>query len=98
MSFRSYWTRVLLEHLRNVRGDVSIKEVSDATMIRSQDIVDTLQGLGLVKYWKGSHLVHADPKTIQEHLAKMPPQTGVEVDPTCLHWQPLPQVQLRKRP
>ena len=36
VSFRSYWTRVLLEQLRNVKGDISIKEVSDATMIRGQ--------------------------------------------------------------
>jgi len=43
VSFRSYWTRVLLEALRNVKGDISIKEISDATMIRHQDIVDTLQ-------------------------------------------------------
>lgn len=43
VSFRSYWTRVLLEALRNVKGDISIKEISDATMIRGQDIVDTLQ-------------------------------------------------------
>ncbi|GIL75455.1 hypothetical protein Vretifemale_5236 [Volvox reticuliferus] len=43
VSFRSYWTRVLLEQLRNVKGDVSIKEMSDATMIRAQDIVETLQ-------------------------------------------------------
>ncbi len=43
VSFRSYWTRMLLEALRNVRGDVSIKEMSDLTMIRGQDIVDTLQ-------------------------------------------------------
>ena len=27
---------MLLEQLRNVRGDISIKEVSDATMIRAQ--------------------------------------------------------------
>eukprot|EP00983_Pelagomonas_calceolata_P122653 1160927-Pelagomonas_calceolata.AAC.3 len=50
VSFRSYWTRVLLDALRNVKGDISIKEISDATMIRGQDIVDTLQvcvGLGL---------------------------------------------------
>jgi hypothetical protein len=55
VSFRSYWTRVLLEALRNVKGDISIKEISDATMIRGQDIVDTLQvcvgGLSSVKFF-----------------------------------------------
>lgn len=28
------------------------------------------QGLGLIKYWKGSHLIHADPKIVAEHYAK----------------------------
>ena len=43
VSFRSYWTKVLLEQLRSIKGDIAIKEISDATMIRGQDIVDTLQ-------------------------------------------------------
>ena len=43
VSFRSYWTRILLEQLRNVKGDVSIKDISEITMIRPQDIVETLQ-------------------------------------------------------
>jgi hypothetical protein len=46
VSFRSYWTRVLLDTLRHIKGDVSIKEISDMTMIRGQDIVDTLQVCG----------------------------------------------------
>ncbi|EFJ50209.1 hypothetical protein VOLCADRAFT_73914 [Volvox carteri f. nagariensis] len=98
VSFRSYWTRVLLEQLRNVKGDVSIKEMSDATMIRAQDIVETLQSLGLIKYWKGTHLIHADPRVVQEHWAKYAHQRVIEVDPACLHWQPLPTPTARKRP
>ena len=39
---------MLLEALRNVKGDISIKEISDATMIRVQDIVDTLQVRGVI--------------------------------------------------
>ncbi len=178
VSFRSYWTRVLLEQLRNVKGDVSIKEMAEATMIRGQDIVDTLQSLGLIKYWKGTHLIHADPKVrapgrgragfrslgeaeevwgargeaedggwhkmqrlaacsgqgftttqthgagccsshtrtraphtpptpfspaaplqvVQEHWSKYMHQRVIEVDPACLHWQPLPTTTARRRP
>jgi histone acetyltransferase MYST1 len=36
VSFRSYWTRVLLEHLKACRGDISVNEISKATMIREQ--------------------------------------------------------------
>lgn len=51
----------------------------------------------MVKYWKGTHLIHADPRAAQEHLAKMPSQLAIDVDPSSLHWQPLPQP-TRKRP
>jgi histone acetyltransferase MYST1 len=98
VSFRSYWTKVLLEHLRTVKGDVSIKEVSDATMIRGQDIVETLTNLGMIKYWKGTHLIHGDPKVAQDHLSKLPTQVTIDVDPTCLHWQPMLAAPSRKRP
>ena len=63
-----------------------------------QDIVDTLQSLGMIKYWKGTHLIHADPRIAQEHLAKIPSQVSIEVDPACLHWQPMPTAPSRKRP
>ncbi len=56
------------------------------------------QGLGLIKYWKGTHLIHADPKIVLEHYAKTAAQKMLEVDPTCLHWQPLPTSTQRKRP
>ncbi|KAJ9523146.1 hypothetical protein QJQ45_023962, partial [Haematococcus lacustris] len=110
VSFRSYWARVLLEALRHMRGDVSVKEMSEMTMIKGQDIVDTLQpitcslarrtmpqSLGLIKYWRGTHLIHADPRIVQEHYAKHAQQRMIDVDPACLHWQPLPALNNRKR-
>lgn len=63
-----------------------------------QDIVDSLQGLGLIKYWRGTHLIHADPKLVQEHWARYHAQKVIDVDSSCLHWQPLPQPAVRKRP
>lgn len=63
-----------------------------------QDIVDTLQNLGLIKYWRGTHLIHADPKLVQELWARYSQQKVIEVDPSCLHWQPLPAPAVRKRP
>ena len=52
--------------------------------------VCVLQSLGLIKYWKGIHLIHADPKVVQEYWAKYSQARMLEVDPSCLHWQPLP--------
>lgn len=96
VSYRSYWTRVLLDLLKNIRGEVSIREISEMTMIRPDDIISTLQNLGLIKYWKGQHLIHADPKIVQEQLAKYANQSCIEIEPSCLHWQPLQTPTSRK--
>lgn len=36
---------------------LNIVDVSQETAINANDIVSTLQALGMLKYWKGKHLV-----------------------------------------
>ena len=36
---------------------VSISDLSTETAINANDIVSTFQALGMLKYWKGKHLV-----------------------------------------
>jgi len=86
LSFRSYWTNVLLEILRKHRGNLSIKDISNMTSIKTEDIISTLQSLNLIKYWKGQHIISVTPKIIEEHLKTMSKQTMI--DPKCLHWTP----------
>lgn len=52
LSYRSYWTQVLLEVLRKHKGNISIKEISRMTAIKTEDVISTLQSLNLIKYWK----------------------------------------------
>ena len=61
-SFRSYWTQVLLEILRKHRGNISIKDISQMTAIKTEDIIATLQSLNLIKYYKGQHIISVTPK------------------------------------
>ena len=84
LSYRSYWSWVLLEILRDFRGTLSIKDLSTMTSITQGDIISTLQvfvkptlmriyhhfvqSLNLVKYWKGQHVICVTPKLIEEHL------------------------------
>lgn len=35
----------------------NLVDVSQETAINANDIVSTLQALGMLKYWKGKHLV-----------------------------------------
>ena len=49
LSFRSYWTQVLLDAMHQHRGNLSIKEISAMTAITTADIISTLTSLNLVK-------------------------------------------------
>ncbi|KAI5751383.1 hypothetical protein M8J77_006975 [Diaphorina citri] len=58
ISYRSYWKDVLLEYLNNLGGkQISIKDMSQEMAINAYDIVSTLQALGMMKYWKGKHII-----------------------------------------
>jgi hypothetical protein len=43
LSFRSYWTQVLLQALSAHRGNLGIKHISSMTAIKTEDIISTLQ-------------------------------------------------------
>jgi histone acetyltransferase MYST1 len=88
LSFRSYWTQVLLEILRKHRGNLSIKDISQMTAIKTEDIISTLQALNLIKYWKGQHIISVTPKVIEEHL-KQTQKQQVRIEPKNIHWTPL---------
>lgn len=87
LSFRSYWTQVLLEILKKHRGHLSIKDISEMTSIKTEDIISTLQSLNLIKYWKGQHIISVTPKVIEEHLKNNSKQ-NVKIEPKNIHWAP----------
>ena len=101
LSYRSYWSWVLLEILRDFRGTLSIKDLSAMTSITQADIIASLQTLNLVKYWKGQHVICVTPKLVEEHLRsseyKRPLLT---VDTGMIRWQPprKPQQHKVKKP
>ena len=47
---------------------MSINELSHRTAIRVDDIIDTLQSMRLIKYWKGQHIICVTPKVLEEHM------------------------------
>jgi GNAT superfamily N-acetyltransferase len=93
VSYRSYWTRVLLEALRDAGAgvksrSVSIQDICDLTAIRVDDAVKALESLGLVKYWKGDYLLVVTQRVVEEHLKTLMSQKNIEIDTTRLHWTP----------
>lgn len=95
LSFRSYWTQVLLEILRKHKGNLSIKDISAMTAIKTEDIISTLQSLNLIKYWKGQHIISVTPKVIEEHLKSTAKNTQ-KIESKNIHWAPMPPTQKQK--
>lgn len=58
ISYRSYWKEALLRRLCSAPGSsLCVRDLSKDLAIASCDIVSTLQERGLMKYWKGKHIV-----------------------------------------
>ncbi|XP_022663547.1 histone acetyltransferase KAT8-like isoform X1 [Varroa jacobsoni] len=89
LSYRSYWSWVLLEIMRESTVRLSIKDLSQLTSITHTDIVSTLQSLNMVKYWKGQHVICVTPKLVEEHLRSAEyKRPRLTVDATMLKWSP----------
>lgn len=96
VSFKSYWSRALLEALRDHGANLSIKDLCSMTAIRNDDIITTLQSLNLIKYYKGQHIISVSSKVIEEHLKILNPQPFWTIDPTRLYWTPLASPSLKR--
>ena len=85
VSYRSYWTKAVLEAMREGKGNFSVREVSAATGIKPDDVTSTLDRLGLLKWWKGAKIIAATPRLIEDHLKTCKP--GLEVVQGGVAWR-----------
>lgn len=91
ISYRSYWKDVLLGYLCSRAGTtLSVKDISQEMAIHSYDIVSTLQALGMMKYWKGKHIILKKQDVLDEYVERVKRRGSLlkEVDPSCLRWKP----------
>lgn len=89
ISYKSYWASTLLGVLRHYPGEnVSVMDLSKLTSIISDDVLATLQLLGLLRNVNGNHVIYALPEEIDALMIKYP-VTGLLVDPDKLYWAPL---------
>ncbi len=86
LSYRSYWSHILITLLQGYKGDLSIRDMSRMTGIKTEDIISTLQSLNLIKHWKGQHVVVVSEKSIQSFL-KQARKISL-INPDKLTWQP----------
>lgn len=89
LSYRSYWSWVILNILKEAGGIVPIKELSKMTSFTVSDIIETLNTLNMVKYLKGQHIICVTAKSIDEHLKAIEHKKPlIEVDPNFIKWDP----------
>jgi histone acetyltransferase MYST1 len=97
LSYRSYWTYILLSTLReNKTTQLSIRQLSHMTAIKVEDILSTLQALGMIKYWKGQHVVSVSQKVIDEQLTNNKSAERF-CNPDAIRWMPRPAAKTVKR-
>ncbi|XP_053406544.1 histone acetyltransferase KAT7-like [Mercenaria mercenaria] len=93
-SFLNYNVSCILtlpQYMRKGFGKMLIDfNVSQETAINANDIVSTLQALGMLKYWKGKHLVLKRQDLIDDYLEKVSkrPADMKMIDPSHLKWTP----------
>ena len=89
VSYRSYWSRVVLAELRRHKASLSLKDLSAATGFREADVASALTSLNLLKYWKGQHIVSATPKIVEDHLRSFGGANALfAVNPEWVRWEP----------
>lgn len=77
ISYRRYWTLVILKWLRYNQPDgvrVPLQDISAATSITEDDIVSVLRDLNLYCVWKGEKFSNNSYKVIDSILAEIPPE------------------------
>ncbi|KAJ3240307.1 Histone acetyltransferase [Chytriomyces hyalinus] len=87
LSYRSYWSDIILEILYKHRGDILVSDIVEQSAICTEDVVHTLQALDMVKYYKGQYILCLSEKNIEYHEKNMR-KSKIKIDPTCIHWVP----------
>lgn len=88
ISYRSYWTHVLLTLFSEQTGEenVQIKDISLMTGIKTEDIISTLQSLNMIRFWKGQHVVFVMQDFLNKYMAQ---KKKIRLcDGRCLAWTP----------
>eukprot|EP00004_Rigifila_ramosa_P022029 TRINITY_DN5950_c0_g1_i1.p1 TRINITY_DN5950_c0_g1~~TRINITY_DN5950_c0_g1_i1.p1 ORF type:complete len:236 (+),score=65.99 TRINITY_DN5950_c0_g1_i1:436-1143(+) len=89
LGYRSFWSHALLEFFvtNPQKQSISMRELSQVTSFKTEDILSTLQVMGVIKYARGRHIVCIPPKLVQEYQTNAA-KLKVRVDSKCLHWIP----------
>ena len=88
-AYKPYWASTILDFLLNQSDEssLSIMDISKRTSIMAEDIVYTLNMLGILKIINGVYFIAAE-QNLLKRLAEKYPVKEPRVDPSKLHWTP----------
>jgi histone acetyltransferase HTATIP len=87
LSYRAYWSEVIVELLMEWEGDISIDEVAQKTSITHADVMNTCITLQLFKHYKGQHLIVLNNAVLERH-EKLRKKNRRRIHAECLRWKP----------
>ena len=88
-AYKPYWASTIIDFLLHQSDEsaLSIMDISKRTSIMAEDIVYTLNQLGILKIINGVYFVSAE-RSLLAALALKYPVKEPRVDPSKLHWTP----------
>ena len=89
-AYKPYWASTILDFLLHQsagESTLSVMDISKRTSIMAEDIVFTLNQLGLLKMMNGVYFIAAEEHLLQRLAAKYPIKKPY-IDPAALHWTP----------
>ena len=93
LSYRSYWSDAIMAILhenylkRGVVGEISIEEISLMTSITHEDVLHTLTVMGLLRYYKGQHVIVVTPEHLEDYQKSLSKQS-IKIDSAKVIWTP----------
>lgn len=87
LSYRSYWADTIVELLME-NSEMSVQQISETSSITADDIMQTLQSMDMIKFYKNQFVIYLAEKTIAHH-EKNALRKRERIDPSKILWSPL---------
>ncbi|KAI5799953.1 acyl-CoA N-acyltransferase [Geopyxis carbonaria] len=91
LSYRAYWQDTIVDALLEVKGEITIDELAGISAMTTQDVIHTLQNLGMLKYYKGQHVIvltDAVLATKERQIERSKVKGYRRLNPDNLQWKP----------
>jgi histone acetyltransferase HTATIP len=91
LGYRAYWQEVIVDHLLESGGQLSVEEIGGALAMTTNDVLHTLQNLNMLRYSNKNHVIVLTDSVVQQR-EKQKEKEKIKgkrfIEPTKLQWKP----------